>query len=368
MKFVLISPKNRTAYNFRGDLIKDIISKGYEVIVTGPDDKDVDKIEALGARFVKVPMNKTGVNPVSDLKHLFALTKLFRKEKPDVTFGYTIKPVIYGAIAAKLAGVKHRYSMIAGAGYVFAAKSTKAKLIRIIVKMLYRMGFACAQKVIFMNTDDRDDFVSLKLLKKDKCCMVNGSGVNMERFEREALPAEPVFFMLSRALHCKGASEYLEACSIVRKKHPNVRMMYLGEIDESMQDSLSKEEIERYVNDGVIEYYPEHPDVRVYYRQCSVFVLPSYREGIPRTVQEAMAMGRPVITTDAPGCRETVIHGETGFLVPVKDPKALADTMCRFIEDPSLIQKMGEASYNYCKEKFDVRKVNEVLLGHLEIN
>ncbi|MBQ4104906.1 MAG: glycosyltransferase family 4 protein [Clostridia bacterium] len=367
MKFVLISPKNRTAWNFRGDLIKDIVAKGWEVIVTGPNNIDVDKIEALGARFVKIPMEKTGVNAISDLKYIKNLRKLFKAEKPDVTFGYTIKPVIYGAIAAKLAKVPHRYSMIAGAGYVFAAATTKAKIIRMIVKMLYRIGFSCAQKVVFMNPDDLQDFTSMNLLKKDKCCMVNGSGVNMERFERTALPEKPVFFMLSRALRCKGVGEYLEAAQIVHKRHPDVRIMYLGEIDESMQDSLKQQEVQKYIDSGAIEYFPEHPDVRIYYRECSVFVLPSYREGIPRTVQEAMSMGRAVIVTDVPGCRETVIDGKTGFLVPEKDPEALADTMCRFIEKPDLITKLGDASYEYCKEKFDVRKVNATLLTHLNI-
>ena len=367
MKFVLISPKNRTAYNFRGDLIKDIISRGYEVIVTGPNDIDVDKIEALGARFVKIPMEKTGVNPITDLKYLRELKKLFKKEKPDITFGYTIKPVIYGAIAAKMAKVKHRYSMIAGAGYVFVAKTTKAKLIRFVVKLLYKIGFACADKVVFMNPDDRNDFTSLKLLKEDKCVMVNGSGVNMERFERCDLPDAPIFFMLSRALRSKGVAEYLEAAEKVKNKYPDAKFMYLGEIDESMQDSLKKEEVDYYINKGIIDYYPEHPDVRIYYRQCSVFVLPSYREGIPRTVQEAMSMGRPIIVTDAPGCRETVIDGKTGFMVEVKNTDALAEAMCKFIENPDLIKVMGEASYEYCKEKFDVRKINEVLMGHLEI-
>ncbi len=367
MKFVLISPKNRTAWNFRGDLIKEIVNLGHEVIVTGPNDIDVDKIEALGARFVKIPMEKTGVNAAEDLRYINALKKLFKKEKPDITFGYTIKPVIYGAIAARLAKVPHRYSMIAGAGYVFAAKTYKAKIIRMIVKILYRIGFSCAHKVVFMNPDDMNDFVSLKLLKKEKCCLVNGSGVNMERFERAELPKEPVFFMLSRALKCKGVEEYLEAAQLVHNKYPDVRIMYLGEIDESMQDSLKKDQVQKYIDSGAIEYYPEHPDVRIYYRQCSVFVLPSHREGIPRTVQEAMAMGRPVIVTDAPGCRETVIDGKTGYLVPVGDPQTLADTMCKFIENPELISDFGDESYKYCKEKFDVQKVNKTLLGHLDI-
>lgn len=367
MKIIFVSPKNRTVYNFRGDLIKEIVALGHEVVVTGPNSVDVDKIEALGARFVEIPMEKTGVNVKSDLKYISSLKKLFKSEKPDITFGYTIKPVVYGAIAAKMAKVKNRYSMVEGLGYIFTANTRKTKILRPIVKTLYRIGFKCAHKVIFINPDDRKDFVGMKLLKADKCCLVNGAGVNLEHFKPEPLPEEPVFFMLSRALISKGVRVYLEATELVHKKYPDVRMMLLGEIDESMQDSLKKEEVQKYVDMGAVEYFPENPDVRLFYKQCSVFVLPSYREGVPRTTMEAMAMGRPVITTDAPGCRETVADGETGFFVPIGDSKALADAMCKFIENPALIKTMGEKSYNFCKDKFDVHKINADMLKHIKI-
>lgn len=367
MKIIFVSPKNRTVYNFRGDLIQEIVALGHEVVVTGPNNIDVDKIEALGARFVEIPMEKTGVNAKSDLKYIFSLKKLFKKEKPDITFGYTIKPVVYGAIAAKMAKVKNRCSMVEGLGYIFTANTRKAKILRPIVKTLYRIGFKCANTVIFINPDDRKDFLKMKLLKENKCRLVNGAGVNLEHFAPEPLPNEPVFFMLSRALIAKGVRVYLEATEIVRKKHPDVRMMLLGEIDEKMQDSLKKEEVQKYIDSGCIEYFPEHPDVRLFYKQCSVYVLPSYREGVPRTTMEAMAMGRPVITTDAPGCRETVADGETGFFIPTGDSKALADAMEKFIKNPSLIATMGEASYNFCKEKFDVRKINKDMIKYLGI-
>ncbi len=367
MKIVFISPKNRTVYNFRGDLIKEIIALGHEVVVTGPNDIDVDKIKALGVRFEKIPMEKAGVNAKSDLKYIFALKKFLKNEKPDITFGYTIKPVVYGAIAAKMAKVKNRYSMVEGLGYIFTANTKKTRILRPIVKTLYRIGFKCAKNVIFINPDDLKDFTNMKLLKKDKCRLVNGVGVNLEHFALEELPKEPVFFMLSRALISKGVRVYLEATEIIRKKYPDVRMMLLGEIDESMQDSLKKEEIQKYIDMGTIEYYPENPDVRTFYRQCSVFVLPSYREGVPRTTMEAMAMGRPVITTDAPGCRETVIDGKTGFFVPTGDSKALAEAMEKFIETPELIAEMGNESYKMCKEKFDVHKINADMIKYLGI-
>lgn len=366
MKFILISPKNRTAYNFRGDLIKKIISCGYEVVVTGPNTDHVEKITELGARFVEIPMNKNGVNPKEDLKYQKALYTLFTKEKPDVTLGYTSKPVIYGAIAAKKAGVPHIASMVTGAGYAFTAATAKAKIIKTIMSMLYKKAFKCADAVIFQNSDDKNQFVSENLVKEEKCRVVNGSGVNTEKFAAAPYPEKITFFMLSRVMFSKGIREYLEACKIVKAKYPDVRFMLLGAC-ENIQDSISEEELKPYIDGGIIEHFGETDRVADYYKQCSVYVLPSYREGTPRTVLEAMSMGRAVITTDAPGCRETVIDGETGFLVPVKDGQAVADKMIEFIENPALIEKMGAASAGFCRSKFDVDKVNEDMCTYLNI-
>ena len=366
MKFILISPKNRTAYNFRGDLIKKIIASGYEVVVTGPNRDNVEKIEELGARFVEIPMNKNGVNPLNDLKYLSALKKLFKTEKPDVTLGYTSKPVIYGSIAAKMAKVKHIAAMVTGAGYAFTAKTSKAKLIKAIMSMLYKKAFKSADVVIFQNTDDKEQFITEKLVKEEKCVIVNGSGVNTEKFAVAPFPEQMTFFMLSRVMNSKGIREYLRACEIVKEKHPEVRLMLLGAC-EGIQDSISPEALKEYVDRGIIEHFGETDTVADYYKQCSVYVLPSYREGTPRTVLEAMAMGRPIITTDAPGCRETVIDGKTGFLVPIMDAEAVAEKMCIFLENPELIETMGKESLSYCKEKFDVNKVNEDMCKYLEI-
>lgn len=360
-KFILISPKNRTAYNFRGDLIKAIIKQGYEVIVTGPNDIDVDKIEALGARFELIPINKNGTNPIADFKYMLKLRKLMKKEKPDATLGYTIKPAIYGAMAAKLAGVKSRTSMITGAGYLFTAKTIKARLTGIIGKTLYNMGLACANHVIFQNEDDLNEFTSMHLVNKKKCAVVNGSGVNMQHFALADLPEKPVFFMLSRALYSKGVQEYLDACRIIHCKYPDVRCMYLGAI-EPMPDAIPQEIVQSYIDDGSIEYFGETPDVRQYTAQCSVYILPSYREGTPRTVLEAMSMGRPIITTDVPGCRSTVIDGKNGFLVPAYNANAVAEKMEWFINHPESIKTMGFESYKYCKEKFEVSAVNKQML------
>ena len=366
MRFILVSPKNRTAYNFRGDLIKRIISCGYEVIVTGPNRVGVEKIEALGARFVEIPMNKNGVNPFKDIRYERALYKLFCKEKPDAVLGYTAKPVIYGSIAAKCAGVKKITAMITGLGYAFTAQTKKAKAIRAVMSVLYKKALNCADTVIFQNPDDREQFVSSGLVKSEKCRVVNGSGVNTNRFSVADYPDKITFFMLSRVMYSKGIREYLRACELVKEKHPEVRFMLLGAC-ENIQDSLSKEDLAPYVEKGIIEHFGETDRVEDYYKQCSVYVLPSYREGTPRTVLEAMSMGRAIITTDAPGCRETVIDGKTGFLVPVKNAEAVAEKMTEFIENPELIKTLGAASAEYAREKFSVDKVNDDMCCHLNI-
>lgn len=362
MKFILISPKNRTVYNFRGDLIKEIIGKGYEVVVTGPDTTDVDKIEALGARFKEIPMNKTGTNVLADLKYCGKLRHFLEEEKPDVTLGYTIKPVVYGAIAAKSAGVKDINCLITGGGYTFISTSLKARILGSIVRSLYRVGLSNADHVIFQNRDDLSEFCEKRLVNSKKCSVVNGSGVNINQFAPASMPNGAVFFMLSRLLESKGVGEYLEAARIVKSQYPDTKFYLLGKYEHDMQDALDQEYVESFIKDGIVERFEETSDVRPYYAMCSVYVLPSYREGTPRTVLEAMSMGRPVITTDTQGCRETVIDGLNGFLVPVKDCRAVAEKMIWFIEHPDQIREMGEQSVQYVKKKFDVNIVNADML------
>ena len=366
-KFVLISPKNRTVWNFRGDLIRELVRRGYEVVVTGPDQTDVDKIIALGARFVEIPMNKTGTSILGDWRYCRKLTKVLRQEKPEVTLGYTVKPCIYGAIAAKKAGVPNINCMITGGGYTFIATSFKARVLGWIVRSLYRFGLKRAHHVIFQNSDDLGEFCERGLVRREKCFVVNGSGVNLERFETAPFPERLTFLMISRLLKSKGVGEYLEAARVVKQKHPEVRCCLLGKFETQMQDALPREYVQKFIDDGIVERFEETSDVRPYYAQCSVYVLPSYREGTPRTVLEAMAMGRPIITTDTQGCRETVQDGVNGFLVPIKDSVALAEKMCWMIEHPQEVPRMGDASRHYAEEKFDVRLVNQAICSHLEL-
>ena len=342
--------------------MKEFVKKGYEIVVTGPDHTDVEKIEALGARFIEIPMNKTGTSIVGDLKYCKDLIKLFRKEKPDVTLGYTVKPVIYGAISAKITGVKNINSLITGGGYTFIATSFKARVLGIIVRNLYRIGLRRADHVIFQNPDDMKEFVRSRLVKREKCSYVHGSGVNLDQFQPAPYPNEMTFFCLSRLLKSKGVGEYLEAARIVKKKYPNVKFYLLGKYETGMQDAIEKTYVENFIKDGIVTRFEETDDVRPYYELCSVYVLPSYREGTPRTVLEAMAMGRPIITTDTQGCRETVKEGMNGFLVSIKDSKAVAERMMWFVEHPVAIETMGKESLILVKKKFDVHKVNRHMM------
>ncbi|MBQ3013809.1 MAG: glycosyltransferase family 4 protein [Clostridia bacterium] len=367
MRIIVVAPKNKTVFNFRGDLIRDMIAKGNEVMVIGPNKDYLDDVMALGiSEFIEVPLVKDNTSVFGDLDYLKRLKKVFKEKKPDLVFGYTIKPVIYGSIAAKSAKVPHIYAMVTGLGRVYASQSLKAKAVRLITKMLYKRAFKACDKVIFQNRDDIAEFVTGKYLPEGKCVQVNGSGVNMERFARTELPETPVFLMVSRIIREKGVMEYCEAARSVKKNYPKARFILLGGFDSSI-GALKKEDIQGYIDDGSIEFPGEVKDPVAFYQQCSVFVLPSYyREGLPRTILEAMACGRAVITTDWPGCREPIQDGVNGFMIPVKDSAALAEKMTALIQDQEFLKSMATAAYVICQDKYEVGKVNESMRATLK--
>lgn len=367
-KFILISPKNRSAYNFRGDLIKDIQTHGYDLVVTGPNKEGIDKIKALGAKFVEIPMNKNGINPFADISYCIKLYKVIKQEKADAIMGYTIKPVIYGSLAGWLAGVKNRTAMITGAGYLFASKSLKAQIIKRISFILYKLGLGSAHTVIFQNIDDLNEFVENKLVKKNKCYVVNGSGVNMNKYKPSPYPKIPSFFFLGRLVNAKGGMDFVKAAKIVKEKYPNTRFMILGKLEKNLPDAITAEDLMPYVNDKTVELFPETDNVSQYYAMTSVFVLPTaYREGTPRVILEALASARAVITTYTPGCKETVLDGVNGFFVPIHNPQKLAEKMIYFIENPIEIEKMGNASLNLCKNKYEISIINNVMMDVMRI-
>lgn len=360
MKILVISPKNKTVFNFRGDLIRDMIAKGNEVYVTGPNKDFVEDVLALGVKeFIEVPLVKDNTSITGDLGYLKKLKEVMKKIRPELVFEYTIKPVIYGSIAAKSCGVKKIYPMVTGLGRVYASESLKAKVVRKITKMLYQIAFKGCNKVIFQNPDDVQEFVGGHYLPENKCVIVNGSGVNMERFYRSDIPEKPVFLMISRIIKEKGVLDFANAAREVKKKIPEARFIILGGYDQSM-GALKEEDIKEYIEDGSVELPGEVKDPVSFYGQASVFVLPSYyREGLPRTILEGMSCGRPIITTDWTGCREPIEDGVNGYLVPIKNPEKLAEKIYELATDREKVLKMSDAAYKICREKYAVEIVNQ---------
>jgi len=367
MKIMVISPKNKTLFNFRGDFIKAVISKGHEVVAIGPNKDYIDDVLALGVKFIEVPLIKDNTSILGDINYYKELKKVIVSERPNLVFSYTIKPVIYGSLAAYRAGVKKIYPMVTGLGRVYASKSLKAKLLRIITGVLYKQAFKGCNKVIFQNSDDLKQFVELCYLPEEKAVRVDGSGVNMARFNANELPNQPVFLMIARVIKEKGVFEFAEAARRVKKDYPEARFILLGGYDSSI-GAIKPEELEPYISDGSIEFPGEAKNVVPYLEKAKVFVLPTYyREGLPRTILEAMAMARPVITTDWPGCRDAVTDGVNGFLVQPKDSESLAKKMEYMIENSSVVEMMSQESFRLCQEKYDVNIVNKDMLEIMEI-
>jgi glycosyltransferase involved in cell wall biosynthesis len=366
-KVLLLGSYAPSLINFRGPLIAAMAGRGHEVFAAAPDlDADVAaKLIALGAIPVPVMLGRTSLNPLATWRSGRQLSALVKRIAPDVMIAYTIKPVVLGAAAAQAAGVHCFAAMITGMGYAFLGGLHPKRLaIRLVAMLMYRRALAASKLVIFQNEDDRSDFRRLRLLPADKpSLVVNGSGVDLDHFEPQPIPAEISFLMIARFLRDKGIREYGAAAARLRAEFPKVEFRLAGWLDES-PDSIGRAELDSILAGGV-EDLGRLADVRPAIAGSSVYVLPSYREGTPRTVLEAMALGRAVITTDAPGCRGTVVEGENGFLVPVADPDALYRAMRRFVEEPALARTMGEASLKLVREKFDVNRVNAAILEGL---
>lgn len=369
----IVSSQAFSMFNFRGPLIRDLVASGVQVHALAPDYDDElrQQISSLGANPVDFQLTRTGMNPVHDVLDTLRLTALLRRLRPDVTLGYFIKPVIFGTLAAWLAGVPRRVAMIEGLGYVFSSSGSRQtwgrKLLRTLVSLLYRFSLARAQKVIFLNKDDLAEFVDANLVDEMKCVNLGGIGVDLADWPLAPPINQPVTFLLAaRLLREKGIVEYTEAARQVKAQYPAVRFVLLGGLDPN-PSGLLQSEVESWVKEGLLEW-PGHVAVKPWLTQASVYVLPSYyREGVPRSTQEAMAMGRAVITTDAPGCRETVDEGANGFLVPVRDVPALTEAMLRFVEDPTLIATMGKESRRLAEKRFDVHAINARLLKILGV-
>jgi glycosyltransferase involved in cell wall biosynthesis len=371
-RIALITSQAFSLINFRSGLIREMHRRGVIVYALAPDydDNSLSAVASLGAIPVPYSMSRTGLNPLRDLLDVFRLVTLLRKFKLDLTFSFFIKPVIYGALAARLASVPKYFAMIEGAGYIFTTNNKPSiyrQLLRRFVILLYRVSLSKAEKVFLLNPDDRELFVKERMVHSTKTILLDGIGVDLDHYRYSKPPLQPVrFIMVARLLKEKGVLDYVKAARIVKAQYPLTRFLLVGSIDRN-PGSITQAEVSAWVSEGLIECPGQVDDIRIWIAQSSVFVLPSYREGLPRSTQEAMAMGRPVITTDVPGCRETVLDGLNGFIVPPLNFQALAKAMLIFIVRPELIISMGTEGFYLAHERFNEKNINKNILSVLNI-
>lgn len=372
-RFILVGALARSLVLFRGPLLESLVASGWDVHAAAnaiEQDADTqDRLKALGVTGHSLPIERAGLNVLADAGTIAAMVRLFRRIRPEVVLAYTIKPVIWGLIAAWIARVPRRYAMITGLGYAFTGTASgKRRVVQLIAQQLYRLALARAHGIFFQNPDDARLFAELRLLPAGvPVTIVNGSGVDLREYRPSPLPAPPLrFLLIARLLGDKGIREYASAAAIIRQSHPEVEFHLVGGMDPN-PDAIDPREIAGWQADGHIIWHGEQSDVRPFLNDCHVYVLPSYREGTPRTVLEAMAIGRPVITTDAPGCRETVISGVNGWLVPPGEVPPLIEAIRTFIDDPSQLEPMAKAALDIAKERYAADKVAGQMLKTMDI-
>lgn len=370
MKIAVVSNAAESLLRFRGPLLEMLVARGHQVYVLAPNYSDDERtaLRAMGVRPGEIRVERTGQNPLSDFGTLRDLLRWFRRERPDVSLTYFIKPNIYGGLAAAIAGVPRRIAMVEGLGYLFTdtgRETVKKRLARMIAVMLLRNALQRAHRVLFLNPDDRSEFIGRGIVTPRRAMLLGGIGVDLDSYPETRVPVSPVtFLMIGRMLREKGLIEYVDAARQVRARHPGARCLLVGGLDTN-PGGLSAAEVRALMADGAVDWLGEQDDVRSAIGASTVYVLPSYREGVPRSTQEAMAMGRAVVTTDVPGCRETVVAGKNGYMVPPRDPSRLADAMMRFCDDPDLAVRMGRESRVIAEARFDVVKVNERIYAAL---
>lgn len=354
--------------NFRGHLLKLLVSKGFNVTAMASDKDAIDKnvFLELGVDYQGFPVVRSGLNPKQDLETFSFLKQFIKTRNPDYVLAYTIKPVIWAGLATKFSTSSKFVAMITGLGFAFQPGGFFKNLLMFIVKLLYKFSLKNAYAVIFQNADNMKVFLDNKLVEKEKCFVVNGSGVDLSHYQQKPLPERPIFLMVARLLRDKGVVEYLKASSVVKSKYPDAEFHLVGPEDPS-PDGLTLNRLKGTVGFNSICYHGSTTDVRPWLARCSVFVLPSYHEGMPRTVLEAMATGRPILTTNVVGCKETVVNGCNGWLVPKGSYEDLAERMIWFIENPEMWTVMASESVQIARQKFDVQAVNASICEILKI-
>ena len=315
-------------HKFRSDLIHELISQGHKVIVFAPLDSWSTEIEKLGCRFIDVPVDRKGTNPITDLLYLLKLLKLFLTLKPDVVLSYTIKPVLYGTMAAKFAGVPQVIAITTGLGYIFSKDSLVSK----ITKNLYKFSLHFASQVWFLNSDDQNTFLTQKLVAKEKSFILPGEGVDVNHFLPQLKNSSEInFTLISRMLWDKGVGIFAECAEEIKKTHPKLNFLIVGPVDEGNPEGIPAAVLNDWHNKGFISYLGSVNDIRPILQDTTCLVHPTYyKEGLPRILMEASSMGIPCITTNIPGCKDVIEHGHNGFLVQPNNKEDLKKAIIEF--------------------------------------
>jgi glycosyltransferase involved in cell wall biosynthesis len=369
MHLCLLGPDWRTTSILRKEFVRDARAEGWEIsIVCGSDgERFIPEFEVMGVRCITVPLDRGSVNPLASLVLLFRLVGVLRNLRPDAVLAFTVVPMTLGLLASQIAGVRSRVALVTGVGYAFTfGGGLKRRILRTVLTNLLRLSFRALSLAIFQNLDDQALYRQLGVVGGGvRTAKVNGSGVDLQRFSQAPLPEAHSFVMVCRLLREKGVLEFARAAEIVRKTRPGVKFVLVAPQDVN-PGALQADDLKPWTVSGTLQHVGFCEDVRPWLRSASAFVLPSYREGTPRAALEALATGRPVITTDAPGCREVVIDGVTGYLVPPRDEHALASAMLKMIENPTALGEMGQRAREDAENRFDVRKVNMSMICFIE--
>ncbi|HEX5184725.1 MAG TPA: glycosyltransferase family 4 protein [Allosphingosinicella sp.] len=351
--------------NFRLGLIRALREAGHEVIALAPPDRHSARLQALGIPYVPIAMDKKGLSPLGDLRLLVRYWRILRRLRPDVFLGYTAKPNIYGSLAAEALGIRV-INNVSGLGTAFI----RMGLLTRVVSTLYRIAFRRSETIFFQNEEDRDLFIGEKLVNPRQARLLPGSGIDLERFR--PVPNEPekegfVFLLIARLLWDKGVGEYVEAARRVRAALPGARFQLLGFLDAENRTAVPRTTVEAWVEEGIVDYLGEAEDVRPFIAAADCVVLPSYREGLPRTLLEAAAMAKPLIATDVPGCRHAVEAGVNGLLCPARDAEGLAAAMMEMIRAPGRLRaQWGGAGRARVERAFDEKIVAALYLKAIE--
>ncbi len=366
-RIIIVSNTSWYLYNFRLPLLKELVKRGNQVFALAPFDSYAQRFKDYGIKHVDIQITRSGINPVEDIALVLKFLSIYKRHKPDIVQHFTVKPVIYGTIAARISRVRDIYNMVSGLGYVFTGTSFKKFWVQKIVRFLYRRTMLFSQHVFFQNQDDRTYFLEHNMVDKQKTSVIPGTGVDTAKFSprKHERKNAVTFILAARMLWDKGIKEYVDAAYTLRKKYNNIDFWLLGPVDRENPKGISSEQLEKWNKQGTVKYFGMTDNIKSYLEKADVIVLPSYyREGLPLSLLEGAAMGMPIITADSTGCREVVEDGINGYLVPIKDPTKLASAMEKFIVNPDLISRMGKASRRMAIQRFDSKKVVKEILKY----